>query len=204
MTAVSETAKNGGRLRLLFIGNSHTYFNDMPEKVTRRFRNDGYDCETVMLAHGKWHLKEHAAEPDVRFNILYGHYDYVILQEYGHPFGPEEDYFEAVRKINEWIREAGSRPVIYMTWAKKDMPENQPRMNAAGRRIAEEIGALLAPVGEYWWDYAKAHPETEMYKRDGSHASDAAHELAAQIIYETIKENIQHRTAGAKEAEEDS
>ena len=29
------------RLRLLFVGNSHTFFNDMPEMVAERFRKDG-------------------------------------------------------------------------------------------------------------------------------------------------------------------
>ena len=64
------------KLRILFIGNSHTYMNDMPEMVAMRFRNHGYDCEVTMIAHGGWYLKQHVEEPDVRFNILYGHYDY--------------------------------------------------------------------------------------------------------------------------------
>lgn len=44
------------RLRLLFVGNSHTFFNDMPEMVAERFREDGYDCEVAMIAHGGWSL----------------------------------------------------------------------------------------------------------------------------------------------------
>ena len=67
------------KLRILFIGNSHTYFNDMPIMVARRFREDGYDCEVTMIAHGGWFLEQHAQEPEVRFNILYVHYDYVVL-----------------------------------------------------------------------------------------------------------------------------
>ena len=43
-------------------------------------------------------------------------------------------------------------------------------MTAANKQIAEEIGALLAPVGENWWAYREAHPETEMYYEDGAHA----------------------------------
>ena len=35
-----------------------------------------------------------------------------------------------------------------MTWAMKEEKEVQPRMTAANKQIAEEIGALLAPVGE--------------------------------------------------------
>ena len=46
------------RLRLLFVGNSHTFFNDMPEMVAERFRKDGYDCEVAMIAHGGWSLSQ--------------------------------------------------------------------------------------------------------------------------------------------------
>lgn len=155
-------------LRILFIGNSHTYFNDMPAMVAEKARKAGFDCEVTMIAHGGWYLEQHVQEPDVRFNILYGHYDYVVLQEFSHPFGPEEKFFGAVRTLNQWIREAKSKPVIYMTWARKEEQEVQPRMTAANKQIAEEIGALLAPVGENWWAYREAHPETEMYYEDGA------------------------------------
>ena len=134
------------KLRILFIGNSHTYFNDMPAMVAEKARKAGFDCEVTMIAHGGWYLEQHVQEPDVRFNILYGHYDYVVLQEFSHPFGPEEKFFGAVRTLNQWIREAKSKPVIYMTWARKEEKEVQPRMTAANKQIAKEIGALLAPV----------------------------------------------------------
>ena len=41
-------------MRILFIGNSHTYVNDMPEIVARLAKKDGIDCEVVMIAHGGW------------------------------------------------------------------------------------------------------------------------------------------------------
>ena len=96
------------KLRILFIGNSHTYYNDMPNMVAEKSRKEGYDCEVTMIAHGGWFLEQHVQEPDVRFNILYGHYDYVVLQEHSHPFGPEEKLFDAVRQLNTWIREANA------------------------------------------------------------------------------------------------
>ncbi len=70
------------RLRLLFVGNSHTFFNDMPEMVAERFRKDGYDCEVAMIAHGGWSLSQLVEEPEVQFNIRYGHYDYVDAAGY--------------------------------------------------------------------------------------------------------------------------
>ena len=180
-------------LRILFIGNSHTYFNDMPATVAAMAREEGFACEVTMIAHGGWFLEQHVQEPDVRFNILYGHYDYVVLQEHSHPFGPEEKFFEAVRKLNEWIREAESKPVIYMTWAKKDEEQEQARMTSVHEQVAHEIGALVAPVGKYWWDYRRSWPDMEMYYEDGAHASSHGSHFAAKYIWETIRMDI-HRS----------
>ncbi len=180
-------------LGILFIGNSHTYFNDMPLMVQRRAEDAGYDCRVTMIAHGGWFLAQHAEEPDVRFNILYGHYDYVVLQEHAHPFGPEEKFREAAVRLNELIRQAGSVPILYETWARKAEPEAQAQMNEAHRRIAEEIGALLAPVGENWWLYQKSWPDLEVYAEDGAHASPAGSDFAAKYIWEEIRGDIEHK-----------
>ena len=146
-------------LSILFIGNSHTFFNDMPQMVRRRAEEDGYDLRVTMIAHGGWYLAQHVQEPDVRFNILYGRYDYVVLQEYAHPFGPEEKYMEAALALNAWIREAGSVPVLYECWSRKDEADVQARMTQANHQVAQAIGALIAPVGENWRGYMKSHPE---------------------------------------------
>lgn len=180
-------------LRILFIGNSHTYYNNLPNMVARRFRNSGYDCEVTMIAHGGWFLDQHVQEPDVRFNILYGNYDYVVLQEHAHPFGPTERFYFAVSVLNKWIRQAGAVPVIYMIWAKKDEEAAQEIMTTAHRGIAEEIGALLAPVGEYWWDYMRSYPEIEMYAEDGAHASEHGSDFAAKHIWNTIETDLKKR-----------
>lgn len=179
------------KLRILFIGNSHTYYNDMPVRVQHRFvEEDQLDCEVTMIAHGGWYLAQHVEEPDVRFNIRYGNYDYVVLQEHSHPFGPEEKFFEVARTLTKWIKEAGSTPVFYMTWAKKDEPGEQQRITKAYRKIAEETEALLAPVGEEWWGYMESWPSLEMYKEDGAHASSAGSEFAAKHIWNTIHTDL--------------
>ena len=185
------------KLRILFIGNSHTYFNDMPQMVARRFLEEGYDCEVTMVAHGGWFLEQHVKEPDVRFNILYGHYDYVVLQEHSHPFGPEEKFLDAARALNKWIREAGSKPVIYMTWAKKEEEHEQARMTAVHEAVAKDIDALIAPVGENWWSYMRSYPDLEMYYEDGAHASESGSDFAAKYIWDAIETDL-HRSGMSK------
>ena len=179
-------------LKILFVGNSHTYFNDMPLMVQRRAADEGYYCHVTMIAHAGWYLAQHAEEPDVRFNILHGGYDYVVLQEHAHPFGPEEKFHEAAAALNTMIREAGSVPIIYEVWARKAEPEMQQHMNEVHRDVAEEIDALIAPVGENWWNYLKSWQDLEMYAGDGEHASKAGSDFAAKYIWEEIRRDM-HR-----------
>ena len=136
--------KKKERLRILFIGNSHTYYHDLPAWVEVMAKEEQYECEVTMLAHPGWYLKQHVQEPDVNFNIRYGHYDYVVLQEHSHPFDCIPDYQEAAATLSAWIHNAGSTPVIYGTWSRKDEPDVQAYMNEVNRKLAEEIQALLS------------------------------------------------------------
>ena len=184
------SARRRKSLKILFIGNSHTYYNDMPLMLKARADEEGYDCSVTMLAHPGWFLEQHVKEPEVRFNIMFGNYDYVVLQEHANPFGPEDVFLEAAKILNTWIREAGSIPVLYETWAKEDEPEKQEIMNKVYHQIADEIEALIAPVGENWWAYSKAWPHIEMYESDGAHASADGTEFAARIIWASIASDL--------------
>ncbi len=63
-------------------------------------------------------------------------------------------------------------------------------MNEVHRQAAKETGALLAPVGENWWDYMKSWPDLEMYAEDGAHASPNGSEFAAKYIWEVIADDL--------------
>lgn len=174
-------------LRILFIGNSHTYKHDLPERVAELARSAGYTCEVTMLAHGGWYLASHVKEQQTRFNIAYGHYDYVVLQEHSHPFDHVEDYFEAVRTLSAMAKEAGSKVVVYGTWARRDDEAAQEYMNQVNRQLASEVGAILAPVGESWWEYLRNRPDIDLYEEDGAHASAAGIRFAAKTIWAAIE-----------------
>ena len=178
------------KLDILFIGNSHTFCNDMPWMVKRIAEDDGFECNVIMIAHSGWYLEQHADEPDVRFNIKYGNYDYVVLQEHAHPFGPESRFRDAAVSLNRMIREAGSIPVIFETWAAKGEPEKQAEMNEVHERIAAEIGALIAPVGKEANRCLSSRPDFEFYAGDGGHASWEGSTFAAKIIWDTIRSDF--------------
>ena len=80
----------------------------------------------------------------------------MVLQEHSHPFDDIPGYIEAAQTLAGWMKEAGSTPVIYGTWARKDEESAQETMNTVNRKLAEDIGAVYAPVGESWWSMRRS------------------------------------------------
>ncbi len=175
-------------MRTLFIGNSHTYYNDMPRIFRDICADHGIDMQVTMLTKGGMGLDYHADNEQTRFNILFGDYDFVILQHVAHPMGEYEVMEEAADRIMEWIRQTHAKACYYMTWTKEGDEVSQPEMSARYRRLAEKHGCLLAPVGERWWEEIHRHPETDLFFEDRRHASPAGSRLVARTIFETLFE----------------
>ncbi len=171
-------------MRVLFIGNSHTYFNDMPHTFSAMVQSlTGEKPEVTMLAYSDrdlaWHREEYFA---VRFAVLYGNYDFCVLQQQAHPFPEEQTTFENAKRIFRLCEGAGTKPVVYMTWAMRDQPEVTAQMSDCYRRLAAECDALLAPVGERFAAVQKDHPEIDLFWHDGAHASCYGDYLIAAIF----------------------
>ena len=154
-------------MKILFIGNSHTFMNDMPALVRDMVREvTSEECECVMLAYGgrslKWHMSEEYFA--VRFNILHGGYDYCVMQEVAHPMTSEDDTYANVRKIAELCSTAGTTPVIFETWAEKAMPEHQAEMNTQNdtpKGLQKDTAAItLSRYGKGRVILFSGHPES--------------------------------------------
>lgn len=160
-------------MKVLLIGNSHTYYNDMPHLLELFAEERGLPMETVMLAHPgqsfQWHMNEYN---EVRYNLLYGKYDYCILQQVAHPMPTDlESTFSSAVRLCSLCRAGGAKPVFSLTWAEKEFPEHQALMDKTYREMAAQNSALLSPVGFIWQEVRSRHPEIELYWQDNRHAS---------------------------------
>ena len=168
-------------MKVLFLGNSHTYYNDMPRLFAMMCGElTGKEPGVTMLAYSgrslAWHMEEFFS---LRFALLYGGYDYCVIQQQAHPFPGEETTEENAEKIVSLCAAGGVKPVLYMTWAERAHPENTAVMSRVYRRLAEKTGALLCPVGELFEAVRTGHAEIDLYAGDGEHASPAGDYLIA-------------------------
>ena len=175
-------------IKVLFIGNSHTYMNDMPFLFSHIYKKTtNFKAESVMLAFSgrnlEWHLEEYLS---LRYNLLYGKYDYCIIQQAAHPFPPEENTLKDGKQIIDLCKKANTIPVLYMTWAEKAHPENQQKMIDTYTKLAKETGSLLAPIGIVWRDIQNKYPDIDLYYKDGEHASPYGDLLISSLMVKTI------------------
>lgn len=178
--------KDGEMIRVLFIGNSHTYLHYMPEMLEqlsacgtagREILTDQVTGEGADLA---WHWDNFPT----RARIRSAPWQYVVLQDRsGGPLEAAERLRTYARKLDGLIREQGAQTVFYMTWALQDRPETQSEIARVYRTVAEELGALLAPVGLAWQQVRQQRPALRLFHRDGRHATATGAYLAACVFY---------------------
>lgn len=173
------------KVKTLFIGNSHTYYNDMPAIYLKMCKEHGIDMHVTMLTKGGMGLDFHSDQEQTRFNILYGGYDIVVLQHTAHPMGDIGEMKRGAHQIMQWIRQAGARPIFYQTWAAKGDEAYQPTMSGVYYDLAAELGAEVAPVGDEWQRVQKTCPDLNLFHTDEHHASPDGSRLAARVIFET-------------------
>lgn len=178
-------------MKVLFIGNSHTFFNDMPRTFARLCKaGANINVDAVMLSHPgmtlEWHLAQYY---ELRYNLLFGKYDYCVIQQGAHPFPGREETLRDLARIIDLCRKGGTKPVVTMTWAEKRFPENQQKMIDTYNEAAKEEDVLLAPVGKVWQHMLASHPEVDLFWMDGEHASPLGDYLIACVLYHVITLN---------------
>ncbi|MDO4459062.1 MAG: hypothetical protein Q4C42_03110 [Clostridia bacterium] len=175
-------------MKVLFLGNSHTYYNDMPHIFENICKEREKNVEVHMQAHPgvtyEWHLSENT---ELRYAMMYGHYDYIIMQQASHiPCPSKEETHRDAKTIIAMAKDNGVTPIQTMPWAEKDYPEHQATMYDVFCSLHDETGIRLNPVGNVFEDVLSNHPEINMYWLDNRHASAYGSYAAAMCAYATI------------------
>ena len=185
---MGESEKTGRPLSVLFIGNSYTHFNAMPQMLERlAAAGQGQPVRARRITPGGCSLEKHWTVTGAPDFIRDGGWDYVILQ--ARSLSAIEDPLSVrryARLFDRAIRKAGARTVLYMTWARQHAPELQQTITAAYLAIGRQCGALVAPVGEAWKRVLAGRRNLALHGRDGSHPNRIGSYLAACVFYATI------------------
>ena len=166
----------------LFIGNSHSYFNDRPYQFASLMRAAGMPVEVTMLSRGGQTVEGHIKNEQTRFNILYGNYDYVILQENTTKFPDGKTHAENAAVIKGWCDKAGAKMGLYMNF---ESPFDTPKLEYLREGILYAADALRLPVARVGEAFAKAKAELshiDLHFTDRHHANAVGSYLIAMVI----------------------
>jgi len=194
--------------QILFIGNSYTYFHDMPEVLFAQAAADaGYDWSISSVTEGGWRLSQFADPQDahgqrLRAAVAGKQFDCVVLQDQStnaieHP----EDFIGGIAGLQALLQDQTQHFVLYATWGRKPGSPDLERLgltNAqmtqqladAYQQAAERFDMGIAHVGRAFATYAAAHPDAELYMEDLTHPSLLGSTIAAQTILAAIAEQI--------------
>ncbi len=194
--------KKQKQYRILFVGNSYTFYNDLPSIIAGMAKSKGITTEIDRLLEGGATLQGHFHDEKadkVKHKISQGEYDVVILQDQSQiPAISPEDSIEGVKKWASLLplakqQKDATRLILFQTWGRGEGgvfdTEMQDQLTATYKKSAELAGAEVAPVGEAWrkW-YADADRAKNMplHAGDGSHPNLRGSYLAALVLYKTI------------------
>src|SRR5687767_11766517 len=172
---------------ILFIGNSFTQRNNLPGLLAELAAERDVGVRHELISAGGASLRTHWNAGQAPQAIATGGYGYVVLQEQSTlPVKNAKRMAENVRLFDEAIKQAGSKTVLYMTWARQNTPESQQAIADAYNSVGEELGAIVVPVGLAWQKYLANHETPILHDRDQSHPTLAGSYLAACVFFAVL------------------
>jgi hypothetical protein len=181
---------------ILFIGNSYTFVNDLPDIFARLAEAGDHSVNVTVLAKAGYSLNDHAEDPLTREVIQGKNWDYVFLQEKSSlPVLDEKLMTQGVSQLVELAAGKDTDMILFMPWAYQagfpeagmaDYHTMQSKVVETYQDLAREFDISSAPVGLTWQSALEHHPELDLWSPDGSHPSLSGSYLAALTFYAHI------------------
>ncbi|MFZ4399709.1 MAG: DUF4886 domain-containing protein [Bacteroidales bacterium] len=191
--------------KVLFIGNSQTFVNDLPQTFYQLATKAGKKVCVDNITIGGATLQMHLQNPATSQKINEKFWNFVILQEQSQipSFIPERDtmmypYAIALDSIihSNWLC---TRTIFFKTWAHKygdlgilqnggtdSYEDMQQRLRSGYMTIADSVDAAIVPCGWVWRKLIQTYPAIELYSSDNYHPAENGTYLAACTFFASI------------------
>ena len=177
-------------LSVLFVGNSYTYYSNMPHLVSLISDSTKVKLITSKSTAGGANLSDHwKGEKGLKTKeiISNGMYDIVVLQE--HSMGTiekKDDFFKYSKELCKLIKASGAKPYFYVTWARQKVPQYQETITETYQQASKENDCGLILAGEAWKLAQTLRPNIQLFMHDGSHPSPLGAFLTACMFVEAF------------------
>src|SRR6056297_239288 len=175
LLAQMSTRAQSDTLKVLFVGNSFTYFYNLPQVVSAMAQEQGSAIMTRQSTVGGANLEQHWKEErgtQTRRLIPSESWDYVVFNN--HSMSSLRDsaaFMEYGKKFAQLVYEQGAKPVFMMTWAYDSNPLMQDPVAKAYRKLAEETQSVCFPAGMLFANARQLRPDLDLFF-DDKHPSE--------------------------------
>ncbi|MCC6243734.1 MAG: hypothetical protein IT353_12900 [Gemmatimonadaceae bacterium] len=171
-----------GTTRVLFIGNSLTYTNDLPGLFVTLARAAGHrGVDAAQVAFPDFALEDHWSEGTARRALREHRWEYVVLQQGSSALPSSQLHLRSwTEQFAPAIRSAGATPVLFMVWPMSTRAFDFPNVLTSYRNAAAAVGGVFAPAGDAW----TAHGGMDVLYSDGLHPTVHGTYLAAAVLLE--------------------
>jgi hypothetical protein len=193
--------------KVLFIGNSYIYTNNMPEILRQLALSLGDTLIYDQSVPGGHTLQAHSTNATTINKIYSQQWDVVVIHDQSQrpAFPPAQvatDTYPYARILDSLVHDnyACSQTMFMMTWGYKNGdPSNctgypvictyegmQMRLRESYLQMTQDNNATVAPVGAAWKVARDSFPAIELYSNDNSHPVVAGSYLEACVLYASI------------------
>lgn len=176
-----------GKINILFVGNSLTYSNSLPELVEQVALSMRKEVVAGMVALPNYALEDHWFDGEVQQLITSSNYQYVVVQQ-----GPSSQadgramLLEYGKRLKDLCDQHQTKLAFFMVWPAKVNYHTFPGVIANYTEAAQQTNSILCPVGEIWKAKMDATSDFKYYSSDGFHPSVKGSQSAAEIIVKSL------------------
>lgn len=189
--------------KVLFLGNSYTYVNDLPQIIHDVALSAGDTLVFDSYTPGGYHLADHCTDVNSQTKIMMGGWDYVVIQgQSQEPITSTSQFNSGGSGLYDLVKQYNPCAVIipYMTWGRKNgdasncpwfpvMCTYQGMDSTLRKRyldLTASINGEVSPVSVVWNYIRQNNPNIELYAADESHPSLEGSYAAACCFYSAI------------------
>lgn len=201
---ITEESRGDAVINILFVGNSFTFYNDMPNTVEKMGLSNGYTGLNVEHVTFGGTTLEKFATPTTEESKAFVEkmnetkWDYVILQDHSsRPYTNPTSFHNSVRVLSDYIKERGSQIILYSTWAYRDGSLKLADTGLSYKdyydvltteySVAAKVNNIkIAHVGTAFYDLYISNPNINILRDDDFHPNNSGSYLAAYVFYTMI------------------
>lgn len=197
--------------RALFLGNSYTGTNNLPQLVADMATSAGKTLIFDSNTPGGYYLAQHLTNQTSLAQIATGNWDNVVLQDQSMALAYPSTYLNFIPysiRLDSLIKAQNQcvQTMFYSTWGRKNgdtylctQPEcatdtwinrtyyeMDSTIQAHYKVFADSAKASMAPVGAVWRYLRQNHPAIELFQADESHPTVEGSYAAACCFYTAI------------------